>query len=87
MNLVPTHCQFGTDGAIALAEMLNVNQSLEELNLYYDKSLGHDGAHALINALQHNHTLKRLLLPKDYCNHFSREELTGMDSRVQWGHW
>ena len=81
------YSQIGTDGAIALAEMLKVNKSLEVLSYGFNKSLGEDGTRALINALHHNHTLKEMMLPNpsnadDW--HFSHEEHNRMDSRVKW---
>ena len=60
-SLMVSSQQIGTGGAIALAEMLKVNQSLEVLSHKFDKSLGKDGTHALVNALHHNHTLKELV--------------------------
>ena len=61
-SLTVSSQQIGTGGAIALAEMLKVNQSQEVLSLNkFDKSLGKDGTHALVNALHHNHTLKELV--------------------------
>ena len=59
-------------GTVALGEMLKVNKSLRELNLY-GTSVGEEGATALMEGLQHNQVLNELWLPwglKEYClNH------------------
>ena len=78
---VPTPDQFGTDGALALSEMLKVNQTLQNLEFLFEKSLGRNGALGLVNALQHNNTLKTLRLPQQY---FSSAEIQSMDARVKW---
>ncbi len=76
--MVPVSNQIGTEGAVALAQALESNKSLE---LLFDQSIGEAGARALVNALQYNHTLTWLVLPRDYSRHFSSAEL---DSRVTW---
>ena len=78
---VPTRYHIGTGGAIALSEMLKVNQCLECLELLFDQSLGRAGALALTTALQHNHGLKCFKLPQHY---FSSIEVLAMDVRVTW---
>jgi len=78
---VPTPHQFGTDGALALSEMLKVNQTLQHLEFLFEKSLGRNGALGLANALHYNNTLKSLKLPQQY---FSSEEIQSMDTRVKW---
>ncbi len=77
---VPVSNQIGTEGAVALAQALESNKSLKELELLFDQSIGEAGARALANALQYNHTLTRLVLPRDYSRHFFSAEL---DSRVK----
>ncbi len=77
---VPVSNQIGTEGAVALAQVLESNKSLKKLVLLNDRSIGEAGARALVNALQYNHTLTRLRLPRYYSRHFFSAEL---DSRVK----
>ena len=78
---VPASYQLSTDGALAMSEMLRVNQTLLHLELLFEKSIGRNGALALVNALQYNHTLKSIKLPQQY---FPSAEILSMNSRVKW---
>ena len=61
LNLSGNDNAIGDDGAVAIAEVLHHNSTLQELRLSTN-SIGDDGAVALAKALHHNSTLKRLHL-------------------------
>ena len=48
-----------TTGAICLAELLKVNNSLQQLDIRYN-GVGDDGISSIADGLQHNNTLKNL---------------------------
>ena len=78
---VPASHQFSTGGALAMSEMLRVNQTLLHFELLFETSIGRQGALALVNVLQYNHTLKSIKLPQRY---FPSAEIHSMNSRVEW---
>ena len=55
------HCKLRADGARAIADVLRVNSTLWELNLYYNH-VGADGAREIAEALCVNSTLQELYL-------------------------
>ena len=55
----------GSSGAIAIANALVNNTSLEELNMNHNNEFGQDGAEAIAKAITSNKTLKKLLLYGD----------------------
>ena len=71
----------GVKGAAAFAEMLLKNKSLINLNLQ-DVSIGEEGTQKLIDCLQHNTTLERLLLPEKYKSSIATSRV---ESRVRYG--
>ena len=54
----------GERGALAMAKMLKYNTTLEEL--YIDRTIGVEGAKALVESLAVNHHLKKLVISVDY---------------------
>ena len=56
----------GPSGAIAIANALVNNTSLEELNMNHNNEFGIDGAEAIAKAITNNKTLKKLLLYGDF---------------------
>lgn len=78
---VPSPDQIGSEGAVALADMLRTNTKLERLELLFDKSLERQGALALVESLKHNRTLKHLKIPQQ---HFKAGEISAMDPRISW---
>ena len=61
-KLYLTDNNINTNGAAAFALMLGVNTTLKKLDLCKNKLLGIDGAIKLINALEQNKKLKKLIL-------------------------
>ena len=59
-----------------MSDMLQLNTSLEELNLG-DDSLGEEGICQLFNSLKHNQTLRELLLSEKYKTETN-------DHRIRW---
>ena len=57
------HC--GMDGANAISNMLEENKTLQRLDLDRDDSL-EEGVAVIMAGLQHNTTLGKLRLPKQY---------------------
>ena len=57
-----TDNNIGPSGAIAIANALVNNTSLEELNMNHNNIFGQDGAKAIAKAITNNKTLKKLLL-------------------------
>jgi Ran GTPase-activating protein (RanGAP) involved in mRNA processing and transport len=53
-------CDIGQDGAVALGKMIRKNDVLEELNLH-DTGVGELGGQELLDGLQHNRRLKKLI--------------------------
>lgn len=78
---VPVSDQIGTDGAIAFADMLKVNKSMEHFELLFDKSLGRTGSMSLVKSLDFNSTVKRIKIPQHY---FSPIEVMSITKRVEW---
>ena len=52
-------------GARALGLMLAINTSLKRLNLSKNKPIGIEGSIGLINAMEQNKTLQKLILPSE----------------------
>lgn len=73
--------QLSTEGAMALAEMLEVNKTLESLEISFDRTIGRKGALALMCSLEHNKKLHSLKLPQQ---NFSLSDISVMDSRLEW---
>ena len=66
LRVLAFHNQITKAGAQALADMLRINSALKELGVL-DKSIGIDGAIALIAAVEDNQNLVLLRLNKDCC--------------------
>ena len=62
-------------GALAMAEMLKRNTTLEELYINADRTIGAEGAKALVESLAVNHHLKKLHMNGLYVYHFLRNYL------------
>ena len=71
--------QSGNEGAILCSKMLKVNRSLEEFGF---PNREHSEVCAIIDSLQHNHTLKILYINKKSRKYFSRAAISAMDPRV-----
>lgn len=82
-----TKCDIGSQEAVALSDMLEVNRSLSELSLYSYKPLERKKVTSLLETLKYNYTLQVLQLPNHYSEHFSAHELDMIDSRVYWRMW
>ena len=78
---VPSSHQLGRGGAEALADMIKLNATLENLQILFDRSLCRSGAEALVSSLKTNKTLKILKLPQQ---HFTQSEMVAMDKRIKW---
>ena len=78
---VPVTHHLTNDGATALAEMLEVNRTLETMEISFDKTLDKTGALAMMCSLEHNKKLQLLKLPQQ---NFSLTERSMMDSRIKW---
>ena len=78
---VPMCHQLSTEGAMALAEMLEVNRTLDYLEISFDRTIGRKGALSLMCSLEHNKKLHSLKLPQQ---NFSLSEISVMDSRLEW---
>ncbi len=77
----PTVHHLSNHGALALAEMLEVNRTLMSLEILFDRSIDRKGALALMCALEHNKSLCLLKIPQQ---NFTLSELSVMDSRIEW---
>ena len=73
LKVLAFHNKITKAGAQALADMLRINSALKELGVL-DKSIGIDGAIALIAALEDNQNLVQLRLNKD-CRPFQFEQV------------
>ena len=78
---VPLMDQLGRGGAEAMADMILSNDTLENLEILFDRSLTRPGADSLAAALKLNKVLKLLKLPQ---LHFTQSEIVAMDTRVRW---
>ena len=78
---VPVGDQIGSDGAIAFADMLKVNNSMEHFELLFDRSLGRTGSMSLVKSLDFNSTIKHIKIPQHY---FSPIEVMAISKRVEW---
>ena len=80
-NLYLQYNNIGINGASSFAEMLTKNRSLKLLDLHGDSIGGKLGSEILIESLQQNRTLERLVLP---ISHALDIIISGMirDSRV-----
>jgi hypothetical protein len=85
--LSSAECDIGSQDAIALCDMLEVNRSLNELSIYSYKPVEEKKVASLIETLAYNRTLEILQLPHHYSKHFSTSELDATDSRVYWKVW
>ena len=72
---VPAREPTWREGSNQVAEMLERNQTLEELWLSYCTSLGVSGVTRLIESLQHNTKLRLLRLPREYRDNVISSEL------------
>ena len=80
LRVLAFHNQITKAGAQALADMLRINSALKELGVL-DKSMGIDGAIALIAALEDNQNLVQLRLNKD-CRPLHCEQVAIIIDRV-----
>ena len=78
---VPVCDQVGTEGAVEFAEMLKTNETLEQFEILFDKSLGRTGSLSLVKSLEENTTVKRIKIPQHY---FSPVEVLSIGKRVEW---
>ncbi len=78
---VPFTHHLSNHGALALAEMLEVNRALTSIEISFDRSIDRKAALALMCALEHNKSLCSLKMPQQ---NFTGTELSLMDSRIEW---
>ena len=73
--------QLGRGGAEALADTILSNNTLENVEILFDRSLTRSGADSLVAALKLNKILKSLKLPQQ---HFTQSEIVAMETRIKW---